>query len=144
MTQKRESVWNLHLLIKPEIAMATVGKSVFWCRAEKKTSLRSPSNGRSGGHWRFLGGGAARCVSTRLKVDLIRSDCRVCSATSPFLSVLPSRNGQTVNTNTDLNEELLRFNVAGSFHTVLLRRLSSVVMVMSALVGGLTVPHPCL
>lgn len=36
------------------------------------------------------------------------------------------------------------FDVVGSFDTVSIRRLSYVVMVMSALVGGLTVPHPCL
>lgn len=39
ITQQRESVWNLHLLIKPEITMATLGKSIFLCWAEKKTSL---------------------------------------------------------------------------------------------------------
>lgn len=61
-----------------------------------------------------------------------------------ILSVLSSRNGQTVNTNTDLNEEPLMFDVVGSFDTVSIRHLSYVVMVMSALVGGLTVPHPCL
>lgn len=65
------------------------------------------------------------------------------SALSRFFKCT-SRNGQNVNTNTDLKKESLIFDVAGSFDTVSLRCLSYVVMVMSALVGGLTVPHLCL
>lgn len=36
------------------------------------------------------------------------------------------------------------FDVVGSFNTVSIGRLSYAVMVMSALVGGSPVPHPCL
>lgn len=91
----------------------------------------------------FFDIGVARCIYTGLKVDLIRCDSNV-RLLWVVLSVLSSRNGQTVNTNIDLNEEPLIFDVVGSFDTVSIGRLSFVVMVMSALVGGLTVPHPCL
>lgn len=141
ITQKRESVWNLHFLIKPEITMATGGKSRFLCWVDKKTTSFQTPEAVDGGV--FFEIGVARCIYTGLKVDLIRCDCNV-RLLWVILSVLSSRNGQTVNTNIDLNEEPLMFDVVGSFNTVSIGRLSFVVMVMSALVGGLTVPHPCL
>lgn len=91
----------------------------------------------------FLDSGVAQCIYTGLKVDLIRCECNVCLLWV-ILSVLSSRNEQTVNTNTDLNEEPPMFNIVGSFNTVSIGRLSYVVLVMSALVGGSPVPHPCL
>lgn len=99
------------------------------------------SNTRSGG--RLIFSGVALCIYTGLKVDLIRRDWNLCLLWV-ILSVLSSRNGRTVNTNTDLNEEPQTFGVVGSFDTVSIGRLNYIVMVMSALVGGLTEPHPCL
>lgn len=126
--------------------MATVGKSRFFFflrRVEEETTWVHFKDQKRFSGGVFFDSFVARCIYTGLKVDLIRCDCNVCLLWV-ILSVLSSRKGQTVNTNTDLNEEPLMFDAAGSFDTASIGRLSCVVMVMSALVGGLTVPHPCL